>query len=452
MKFICALLAAIVLLSCHAQAKEKLLNIQELKTPGGITVWLAEDHNLPIIAMSFTFLDSGTALDPEDKQGLVRLLSNTMDEGAGTLDSQSFQKALADHSITLMFSAGRDGFGGTLETLTRNKDKAFDLLKLAMNEPRFDAEPVERMREANLARVRSSLGEPDWIAARLLNDRAYANHPYSMNSGGTLTTLAAITPDDLRHFQKRYLTRDRLHVSIAGDISAEEVKKQIDMIFGALPATAPKDAVVPAATIANAGVTTLYQQDIPQTIINAAMPAFGRDDPDYYPLRVLNYIFGESGFGSRLMEEIREKRGLTYGIYSDIQNFRHADVLTISTSTKNESAAELMQVVHDEMAKLSATAIGAQELQDAKSYLTGSIPLSLSSTENIAGIMTTLQVEGLSADYLDVYASKIEAVTADDLKRVAARLLDPAKMTVVMVGKPEKIDGAVTITEVPNAQ
>lgn len=453
MKFICALLAAFVLISCNAQAAgEKLLKVQELKTPGGITVWLAEDHNLPIIAMYFTFLDSGTALDPKDKQGLVRMLSNTMDEGAGELDSQAFQKALADNSITLMFSAGRDGFGGNLETLARNKDKAFDLLKLAINQPRFDPEPVERMRQANLARVRSSLGEPDWLAARLLNDRAYAGHPYAMNSGGTLTTLAAITPDDLRAFHKTYLTRDRLHISVAGDISPAEVMKQVDAIFGALPAAAPKDAVVPAASIANQGVTALHEQPIPQTIITAALPAFGRDDPDYYPLRILNYIFGEAGFGSRLMEQIREKRGLTYGIYSDIQNYRHADVMTISTSTKNESAAELMQVLRDEMKKLATTPVEMQELQDAKSYLTGSIPLSLSSTENIASIMTQLQVEGLPANYLDIYADKINAVTAEDISRVAARLLDPSKMTVVMVGKPEKIDGATIVTEIPNAQ
>lgn len=452
MKFLCALIATFVLISCNARADEKILSVQELKTPGGITVWLAEDKSLPIISMSFIFLDSGTALDPADKQGLVRMLSNTMDEGAGPLDSQAFQKALADHSITLMFSAGRDGFGGRLKTLARNKDKAFDLLKLAMNEPRFDAEPVERMRQANIARVRTSLGDPDWIAARILNDRIFAGHPYAMNSGGTLTTLAAITPDDLRGFKNKYLTRDRLLVSVAGDISAADVTKQIDMIFGALPQNAPKDAAVPAATLANAGTTTLYEQAIPQTVISIAMPAFGRTDADYYPLKVLNYIFGEAGFGSRLMEEIREKRGLTYGIYSGIQNYRHADALSISTSTKNESAKELMDVIAQEMKKISTTPLEKQELHDAKSYLTGSVPLALSSTDKIAGIMTELQVEGLPSNYLDIYAEKINAVTADDIQRVAARLLDPAKMTVIMVGKPDNIDGANIMTDLPNAQ
>ncbi len=453
MKIIAALMAAFVLLSCDARAAgDTLLKVQELKTPGGITVWLAEDHTLPIIVLSFTFLDSGTALDPQDKQGLVRMLSNTMDEGAGNLDSQAFQKALADNSISLSFSAGRDGFGGTVETLSRNKVKAFELLQLAMNKPRFDPEPVERMREANLSRVRNSLSEPEWIAARILNDRAFEGHPYSMNSGGTLTTLAAITPDDLRAFQKTWLTRDRLLISVAGDITADEVKKQVDAIFSALPAKSPGTPVIEDTTIKNAGTTTLYEQDIPQTVITMALPSFGRADKDYYPLKVLNYIFGEAGFGSRLMDEVREKRGLTYGIYSDIQTQRHADVLTISTSTKNESAKELMDVVSEEMKKLAATEIGAQELQDAKSYLTGSVPLGLSSTKNIAGMMIGLQIEGLPSTYLDIYADQINAVTAADILRVAARLLDPAKMTTVMVGKPRGFENAARMTELPNAQ
>lgn len=452
MKLFLSLMTAFVLISCTAQADDTLLDIQEIKTDSGITAWLAEDHSLPMIAMTFTFLDSGTALDPADKQGLVRLLSNTMDEGAGDLDSQAFQKELADNSITLRFSAGRDGFGGNLKTLTRNKDKAFHLLALALTQPRFDAEPVERMREANMARIRSSLSEPDWIAARILNDRIFDAHPYAMNSGGTLTTMAAITPDDLRHFQKTYLTKDRLYISVAGDITAAELKDTINQIFNALPAKAPADANVTDTPIRHAGEISLYEQDIPQTIISIGMPAFGRDDPDYYPLKMMNYIFGEAGFGSRLMEEVREKRGLTYGIYSNIQNFRHTDLLSISTSTKNESAKEVMDVIGQEMKNLAATPVSAQELADAKSYLIGSVPLALSSTDQIAGMMMGLQIEGLPRDYLDQYEQAIRTVTIEDIQRVAARLLDPDQMTIVMVGKPDNIPAPHMIDDIPNAR
>lgn len=247
----------LLLTALPAQAADKILDIQEVASETGISAWLAEDHSLPVIALTFTFLDSGTALDPQEKQGLVRMLSNTMDEGAGDLDSQSFQKALSDHSITLVFSAGRDGFGGDLKTLTRNKDKAFELLRLALTAPRFDDEPVARMRAANMARIRSSLSDPEWVSARILNDRMFESHPYAMNSGGSLTSLAAITTADLKRFHKTFLTRDRLLIAAAGDITADELKTRLDAVFGALPAAAPKDAQVEAAAIQNPGDRTL---------------------------------------------------------------------------------------------------------------------------------------------------------------------------------------------------
>lgn len=434
-----------------AQARDKFLDIQNIKTPGGITVWHVEDHSLPIIAVRFMFLESGTALDLENQQGLVRLLSNTMDEGAGKIDSQNFQKILTDDSITLRFSAGRDGFGGQLETLTRNRDKAFGLMKLAVTSPRFDNEPVERMKASNLARIRSSMSDPDWMAARLINDIAFQGHPYAMNSGGTLTTMATLEPGDLRKFQEQMLTKDRLIIAATGDIDAKALAGLVDYVFGSLPEKAP-DKTVPDGTVANAGQTVLYKQDVPQTFIEISMPAFDRDDPDYFALKVMNYIFGGAGFGSRLMEEAREKRGLTYGIYSSIDNYRHMNTLGISTSTKNESAGEMLSVIKKQMKNMQKRKVTDKELADAKSYLIGSMPLALSSTEQIAGMVLTLQSEDLPIDYMDHYAEKISAVTPEDIQRVAERILDPDKMTTVIVGNPEGIKPTQTVTELPNVR
>lgn len=451
MKIFLTLLASFFLLSCQADAQDKFLDIQEIKTPEGINVWLSEDHTLPIIALKFIFLESGTALDPQDKQGLVRLLSNTMDEGAGELDSQSFQKALSDHSISLRFSASRDGFGGNLKTLSRNKGKAFELLRLALGTPRFDAEPVERMRQANMTRIRSSLGEPEWIGARILNDRAFEGHPYAMNSGGTLTSLPKITSEDLRRFQKTFLTKDRLLISVAGDISAKQLSSTLDSIFSTLPEKAP-EKTIPDFTLKNAGPPALYQKDVPQTIINMMLPAFGREDPDYYALKIMNYIFGGAGFGSRLMEEAREKKGLTYGIYSGIANYRHLDSLSISTSTKNGSVKEMLSIISNEMEKMQNLPVSDTELKNAKSYLTGSLPLSLSSTDKIAAMMLSLQIEDLPSNYLDHYAAKINAVSAADIQRAAKRVLKAGSITSVLVGQPEDVEPVTIITGIPNAE
>jgi zinc protease len=445
------LIGLIAFFGMRAQAADRFLPIKEVITPGGISVWVVEDHSLPIIAMDFLFLDSGAALDPQDKQGLARLLSNTMDEGAGDLDSQTFQKTLSDNSITLMFNAGRDSFGGELKTLTRNSAKAFELLGLAMNSPRFDEEAVSRMRDGNLARIKSSMSEPDWMAARLLNDRAFQDHPYSKNSGGTLSSLGKITPQDLHDFNNKYLTQDRLLIAVVGDVDVKTLGPAIDSIFGKLPAKGPENMIVDT-NIANKGKTYLYEQDIPQTMIEIMLPAFDNKDEDYYVQQVLNYIYGGGGFGSRLMEEVREKNGLTYGIYSSMLDQRHNDAMSISTSTKNGSAKQVLDIIKAEMVRLQNEPVGAKELEDAKSYLTGSMPLSLTSSEQIAGMVISLRARGLPIDYLDTLEKKIRSVTAEDIQRVAKRILKPEETITILVGKPEALTNVDVVKELPNVQ
>lgn len=452
-----ALLAIIVIglvlfFGMRAQAAPgKFLPIQKITTPGGISVWLVEDRSLPIVAMNFLFLDSGTALDPQDRQGLARMLSNTMDEGAGDLDSQAFQKTLSDNSITLRFNASRDGFGGELKSLTRNAGKAFDLLALAMNAPRFDEEAVDRMRAGNLSRIKSSLSDPDWMAARLINDRAYPDHPYGKNSGGTVSGLEKITAQDLRDFKDRYLTRDRLLVAAVGDIKPETLGPAIDRAFGKLPVKGA-DPSIADTQIGNGGKIYIYDQPIPQTMVEIMLPAVDNKDPDYYIQQVMNYIYGGAGFGSRLMEEAREKGGLTYGIYSGVLDYRHNDAMTISTSTKNGSAKQMLDIIRAEMLRLQNEPVGTKELEDAKSYLIGSIPLSLTSSSQIAGMMMSLRARGLPVDYLDRLESKVRAVTPADIQRVAKRILKPEGMVTVLVGKPEQIENADIVKELPNVQ
>lgn len=452
MNKIASLLIVIILFAgTPAHAADKFLDIQEVTSKSGITAWLVEDRSLPVIAVRFAFLNSGSILENPDKQGITQLLSNTMDEGAGELDSTAFQKALLDNSITLRFSSGRDSFGGFLKTLTANKEEAFRLLKLSLSAPRFDEEPVARMRDANLARIRSALSDPQWMAARLSNDRAFEGHPYAMNAGGTLTTMARLTSNDLDTFYRTYLTRDRLIVSVTGDINAAELSENLDEIFGTLPEHGA-DVTPNPLTIRNTGTTALYKRPIPQTIIEIVMPSFGRSDKDYYALQVLNYIFGGAGFGSRLMEEVRENRGLTYGIYSSMRSYRQGDALAISLSTSNDTAAQALDVIRDQMSRLMEEAVSEQELKDAKSYLIGSMPLALSSTDAIAGMLLSLQQDDLPIDYLDSYAARINAVTAQDLQRVARRLFDADNMTVAMVGNPVDIEPTIIIETLPNAE
>ena len=435
MRLILALFAFVVLCAPAAQARDALLNIQEVTSSGGLKAWLVEDHSVPVISLQFAFKGIGTAQDAPDKQGLARMASNTMDEGAGDLDSQAFQKELRDKVIELHFNASRDNFGAELKTLSKNRARAFALMKLALTHPRFDQEAIDRMRRANQSRIRSSITDPDWNAARVLNDVAFAGHPYAQNSGGTISSLESITADDLRAFTKE-LSKDRLRVSVAGDISAQELSILLDELFGDLPATSSSVEDVPDLTLTNQGGVFVYPRNIPQTVINIMQPGIDQSDPDYQSAQVMNFILGSSGFGSRLTKEIREKRGLTYGIYSYFTDMDHADTLSVTTSTKNESVSEMLPLIKAEFEKMAQSPIAQKELEDAKSYLIGSLPLSLSSSDKITGLMLSIQLSDLPINYLDQREEKIKATTIDDVKRIAARLLDPSKFITVLVGQP----------------
>lgn len=437
-----------------ALARDKFLDIEEVKTESGLSAWLVEDHSVPVIAIEFSFKDAGSVRDPADKQGLARLLSNTMDEGAGQIKSEEFQKELRDLSISLSFSNGRDSFGGSLKTLAANKERAFTLLQLALNEPRFDEEPVARMRAANQSRIRSSIADPEWIAARILNDVAYKGHPYALNSGGTLSSLDAITPDDLRAFSKQYLTRDRLFIAISGAITADEAKAFMDQVFLPLPATS-EIPVIPAIALQNKGQSFLYDMDIPQTIIQIMQPGIAKTDPGYHNAQIMNFILGSSGFGSRLTEEIREKRGLTYGIYSYFNNMDHFNGLGISTSTANKNADEMLKILKEEWQKMRSYPVTQEELDNAKSYLIGSMPLSLTSTDRIAALLLSIQLDNLGIDYLDKRQDALQKATLDDIFKISQSLLAPENFVTVLVGKPqsgEGIDGATVVKNLPNVE
>lgn len=441
----------ITLFTPQAFARDKMLDIQEVSSDSGIKAWLVEDNSIPVIALQFSFKGAGSIQETPDKQGLVQLLSNTMDEGAGEIPSEEFQKTLRDLSISLSFSGGRDGFSGGLKTLTANKDKAFELLKLALNEPRFDAEPVARMIAANQSRIRSSLSNPDWMAARLMNDRAYQGHPYAMNSGGTLTSLAALTPDDLRNFSKMHLTRDRLHIAVAGDITAEDLKSALDQIFAPLPEKAPDNKIEPVK-LQNKSSVFLYKQDIPQTVIEIMQSGISRNDPAYFHAQIMNFILGSSGFGSRLTEEIREKRGLTYGVYSYMSTGDYFNALAISTSTANENVPEMLELLKAEWEKMRSYPVSQEELDNAKSYLIGSTPLSLTSTDAIAGLMLSLQLDKLGVDYLDIREKAIQSATIDDIFKVSQRLLAPENFVTILVGNPAPVESAQIIETLPNVE
>lgn len=431
--------AVLVFLVCvmgGGPAMAGMLPIQTVTSNGNLTAWLVEDHTVPVVSLTFSFRGAGAVNDSEDKQGLSRMLSNTLDEGAGPLDSKAFQAALNDQSISLSFSASRDDFGGTLKTLSQNREEAFYLLRLALTKPHLEDEAVERMRAANISRIKGDMTDPNWMAARLVNDVIFQGHPYALNSGGTLTTLKNITASDLRKKATTQLTQDRLIVGVAGDITPEQLKLTLDKIFGELPekSVSPK---VTEVTFPSQDSTILYTKDIPQTVLEIVLPGIRMTDPDYFAAVVMNHILGGGGFGSRLTDVVREKNGLTYGINSDVSEMDHAALFTISTSTRNETVQTVLDLTKNEIERIKTAPVTEQELEDAKAYIIGSVPLGLTSTSQIAETLLTLQRYNLPVDFLDRREQAIRGVSKDDVSRVAARLLIPEKATTILVGQPK---------------
>lgn len=413
------------------------VNVVRVTSPGGIEAWLVSDHINPIINMRFAF-KGGASLDPDGREGLAHMVSSLLDEGAGDLDSQSFQRRLEDLSVGLRFNAGRDSFSGRLKSLTENKDQAFELLRLALNEPRFDDEPVGRIRGQILAGLRRDLENPDAVAGRALSRELFPDHPYGRPVDGSAASIEAISIDDLKGFARKHLARDNLMIGVVGDIGPEELGRRLDAVFLSLPATSAP-ASIKDVEPQSSGRTKVIKMAIPQSTIAFAQRGVKRDDADFYPAYVLNHILGGGGFTSRLYEQIREKRGLAYSIGSFLYPLKHTATIQGYGGTANERVGETLEVLKGQWRDMAESGVSPEELNDAKTYLIGSYPLRFTSTGGIASILVSMQLENLGIDYLDRRNAFVEAVTLDDVNGLAKRLLEPDNMVIVIVGDPQGV-------------
>ena len=413
--------------------------IQQVTSPGGITAWLVHEPKIPMLSMRFGFA-GGSATDPAGKKGLANMVSGLLDEGAGELDSQAFQMRLEELSISLSFSARSDYFSGRLRTLGENREEAFRLLELALTAPRFDAEPVERIRRQIIAGLIRDQEDPGTVASREWFHRVLPDHPYGSPVDGDIDHVKAIEIDDLKRFASARLARDTLVIGVVGDITAAVLAPLLDRTFGALPERAVP-APAPDVTVETTGRVVVLRKEIPQSAVVFGMPGLKRDDPDWFVASVMNHILGGGALTSRLGEEVREKRGLAYSVYTYLMPLRHAATFMGGVGTQNARVAEALDIIKRELGRLRDEGVTAEELADAKAYINGSFPLRLTSSGRIAGLLVAIQRHGLGIDYIGRRPALIDAVTLEDVHRVARRLLRPEKMFIVVVGDPQGLDG-----------
>ena len=433
--------AALALVALAAAPAAQAMTIEKIVSPSGIPAWLVRENSTPLVAMNFAF-HGGSAQDEADKSGTANLAADLLDEGAGDLDSATYHKRLEDHAIDLGFQVGRDYLHGTLRTLNEHRDEAFDLLGLALSKPRFDPDAVERVRGQMMAVLRRETTNPNNIASRLWWRTAFPNHPYGRDSEGSLETVPHIAAADLRDYVRRAFARDSLTISIVGDVDADSAGKLIDRAFGALPKTGD---LKPIATAAPQGVgrRIVVPVDVPQAVVTFGGNGIQRHDPDFMAAYIVNHILGGGSFSSRLYREVREKRGLAYGVTDSLVWFRRAAVLLGGTATRADRTAEALDIIEKETRRMADSGPTPDELAAAKSYLKGAYALSLDSSNKIAAQLTQIQLDNLGSDYIQRRDKMIDAVTIDDARRVAKRLYGGG-MLVTVAGKPKGLASSGT--------
>lgn len=431
-----ALLTALTLglLALPARAA---VEIQEVVSPGGITAWLVQEESIPFSSIEIRFR-GGASLEPADKRGATNLMMALLEEGAGERDARAFAAATEALAASFSFDTFDDAVSISARFLTENRDEAVALLREAIVTPRFDDAAIERVRAQVLSIIRSDATDPTEIAHATFDRLAFGDHPYGSDRNGTLETVGALTRDDLIAAHQGALALDRVYVGASGDISAEELGPLIDALLGGLPETGSEP--VETAPILLEGGTTVVQFDAPQAVTVFGHIGIDRDDPDFFAAFVANQILGGGGLQSRLTEEVRERRGLTYGIGAYLAEFDHADLLIGQAATENARMSETIEVVKAEWRRIAEEGVTEQELRDAQTYLTGAYPLRFDGNGPIARIMVGMQVSGLPIDYIATRNDRVDAVTLEDVRRVAARLYDADALHFVVVGQPEGLD------------
>ena len=432
MKYFIALTVATIAAFAQAQS----FQIQALTSPAGHNLWLVEDHSNPIVSMEITF-KNGSYQDPVGLEGTAAILGWLFNEGAGTLSAEAFQGIMSDESFSISADAGFERTTVTLQYLTENQDLAVDLLTSAFSEPRFDADAIDRAKDYFEAQVIRRQNGPGQEFSDLFGPLQYGEgHAFLRYYNGTLDSLAAISRQDLLDAHQRTYTKFDVEVNAVGDIYPENLGKIVDLVLQDLP-DGQQAPIRPApdAPATNVELVTDYAQ--PVTFVIGSANGIDHNEPDLNAARVADQILGGDGLSSRLFQAVREEAGLVYSIGSSLSASRDFGRIGFRFQTANDNVDEALSLTFDVIREFAEDGPTEEEVERAIDLITGSYPLRFQTSLDIVGYMNTLRVLGLPPEFPTVRNAQYEAVTIEDVKRVARRLYADKDFLIGMIGRPE---------------
>ncbi len=426
----------VLLISAYSQWILASLPIQYWQTSAGARVYFVESHDLPMLDISVEFA-AGSSMDSADKSGNANLVRHLLSLGAGGLSEDQIATALADVGAQLNSHFDRDRAGMALRTLSseRERKQALDVFARIIQSPEFHQTVLAREKARIALSIKESSTKPDYIADHALMKMLYGNHPYGLDDLGEIDTVNALKREDLLSFYRAYYVAKNAIIVIIGDVNQSEAIAIAESLTTKLPA-GQQTTDIPAVQIPKAE-TKRIPHPATQSHIQLAYPGLRRGDPDYFPLLVGNHILGGGGFVSRLMEEVRQQRGLAYSVYSSFSPYKEQGPFQIGMQTKKEQSEEAFALTHKVLKEFVSGGPTEEELIAAKQNIIGGFPLRIDSNSKILSFLAMIGFYNLPLTYLTDYLAAVEAVTADQIKQAFQRRIQPEGMVAVIVGSVE---------------
>jgi zinc protease len=436
-KYLVSLFLLLFAILCSLSADVFALDVKRTVLPNGLTVLHAENHNLPVVMITL-IVNAGQVHEPKEKAGLANMTAEILSEGTKTRTSKEISEATDFIGASLGVSAGSDYTTLSLSVLKKDIHKGFEIFSDVLLHPSFPQEEILRIKELIKGSLKHQEEDPSFLADRAFRKEVFGDHPYARLLEGSIETIDILTKEDMTKFYSAYFVPNNSILSIAGDLSAEELQGMLQQYLNEWKKTdiPPKGSEPTAQKIKKAVLK--IDKDLTQANIIIGNLGLQRDHPDYYAVSVMNYIFGGGGFSSRLVQAIRDEKGLAYDVHSFFAAQKEKGSYQIGLQTKNESANTALDEIIKQVNKITTELVLDQELSDAKSYLTGSFRRRLDTNRKIADFFAMVEFYNLGLDYITKYPDYINAVTKEDVLRVAQKYLSTEHYVLVVVANLKK--------------